>query len=350
MKKLCVLFYVLLLSLGNLFAQELSEPERNFERLWQIFDKNYGIFLPKRVDWDLLYKVYRPKVNPKTTDDELFDIMARMLGHLNDNHVRLRSSTRSFGAGILNDIKREGFSLKLVKEKYLKNKFIKKLNGRFHYGWLTDSIGYFHFSGFRDLAKSTEVIDEIVQEFKDCKGIVVDVRFNGGGSDLVGKAIADRFADKKRLYMTTQIRRGPNHDDFRPPKYFYVEPDGPIQFTGPVILLIHRWSVSAADNFALAMRTLPHVTLVGETTSGCQADQYGGKLPNGWRFSCANTLFVDQNGFSWEGIGIPPDIRQISRQEDINKGFDKPLELAIDLMNSGALKKRKDLPKFPIIK
>lgn len=350
MKKLCILSYVLFFCLGNSLTQELSEPERNFVRLWQIFDKNYGIFLPKRVDWEMLYKVYRPKVTPSTTDDELFDIMASMLGHLNDNHVRLRSSTRSYGAGILNDIKREGFSLNLVKEKYLKSKFTQKLNGRFHYGWLTDSIGYFHFSGFGDLVKSTEVIDEIIREFKDCKGIVVDVRFNGGGSDRVGKAIADRFADKKRLYMTTQIRKGPNHDDFRPPKYFYAEPNGPIQFTKPVILLIHRWSVSAADNFALAMRTLPHVTLVGETTSGCQADMYWGKLPNGWRFSCANTLFVDQNGFSWEGIGIPPDIRQISRQEDIDKGIDKPLELAIELINSGALKERKELPKFPIIK
>lgn len=351
MKKLgCLIFVLIILSVSYSNTQELSEPEINFERLWQIFDKNYGIFLPKRVDWDLLYKVYRPKVTPGTTEDELFDIMANMLGHLNDNHVSLRSSNRSFGAGILNDIKKEGFSLSLVKEKYLKNNFTQKLGSRFHYGYLTNSIGYFHFSGFGNLKESSNIVDEIIKEFKDCEGIVVDVRYNGGGSDVVGKAIASRFADKKRLYMTTQIRRGPNHDDFLPPKYFYAEPEGPIQFTKPVILLIHRWSVSAADNFALAMRTLPHVTLVGETTSGCQADMYRGSLPNGWQFSCANTLFVDQNGFSWEGIGIPPDLRQKNRQEDIDKGLDKPLELAIELIESGTLKKREVQPKFPIIK
>ena len=100
----------------------------------------------------------------------------------------------------------------------------------------------------------------------------------------------------------------------------------------------------------MAMRTLPHVTLVGETTSGCQADMHGARLPNGWNFSVAYTLFVDQNGFSWEGIGIPPDLRQINRQEDIDKGRDKPLELAIELINSGALKNRADLPEFPIMK
>jgi len=345
-----LLVFLVIISFCCSWAQELSEPERNFEFLWKTMDKEYGIFLPKRVDWDLLYKVYRPKVTPETTDEELFDIMAQMLGHLNDNHVRLRSPFKSYGAGILQEIKREGFSRSLIQEKFLKNKFETRLKGRFIYGFVDESIGYFHFGGFMGIKESSEVVDEIVETFKDCKGLIIDVRSNGGGNDQVGKAIADRFADKKRLYMTTQIRRGPNHDDFRAPKYFYAEPGGPRQFTKPIILLIHRHSVSAADNFAMAMRTLPHATLVGEATSGCQADQHGAKLPNGWRFSVSYTLFVDQNGFSWEGIGIPADLRQINRQEDIDNGRDKPLELAIELINSGAMKKRAELPKFPIIK
>jgi len=37
------------------------------------------------------------------------------------------------------------------------------------------------------------------------------------------------------------------------PEYgWYVELEGPIQFAGPVIVLTHRFSVSAAENFALA--------------------------------------------------------------------------------------------------
>jgi len=335
---------------GFLPAQELSEPEENFEFLWKAFDKNYGIFIPKRVDWKLLYKIYRPQVTANTTDTELFDIMAAMLGHLNDNHVRLRSSDRSYCSGVLEQTKNEGFSKDLIKEKYLKNKVTKKLNGRFFYGWLKDSIGYFHFSGFRGVEESAAVIDEIVAAFKECQGIVIDIRNNFGGDDRVGKAIADRFADKKRLYMTTQIRKGPTYDDFTPPKYFYAEPDGPLRFTKPIVVLIHRYSVSAADNFALAMRVLPHATLVGEATSGCQADMYNAKLPNGWRFSIANTLFVDQNGFSWEGIGVPPDLRQVNTAEDIQQGKDKVLELAINMIASGAIRPRPDKPDFPIKK
>ena len=340
------IIFLFLTTFGCNLAQNSNDPIENFEHLWQTFDRDYGIFLPKGVDWKLLYKVYRPKVTPETTDDELFDIMSQMLGHLNDNHVRLRSSTRSYGAGILNEIKREGFSRDLVKTKYLNNKYQERLNGRFTYGFIADSIGYFHFSGFRDVQSSSDVVDEIVETFKDCKGLIIDIRFNGGGDDRVGKAIADRFTDKKRLYMMTQIRNGPNYDDFTPPKYFYAEPGGPRQFTKPIILLTHRHSVSAADNFALAMRVMPHVTSVGEATSGCLADMRGDRLPNGWRFSVSYTLFVDQDGFCWEGI--PVNIRQVNTKEDIEQGRDRPLELALQLLETGAVKKKEEKRSYPI--
>src|SRR5689334_22727467 len=98
-----------------IFAQELSEPEKNFEHLWRTFDRNYAIFGPKKVDWGALYRIYRPRVTSATTDDELFDIMAALLGHLNDNHVRLNSSTRKFQSGILGEMKMEDFSLDLIR-------------------------------------------------------------------------------------------------------------------------------------------------------------------------------------------------------------------------------------------
>ena len=228
-------------------------------------------------------------------------------------------------------------SRRLVKEKYLGNDYEQRVDDVFVYGWLTDSIGYFHFRSFREIEASTAAIDEIIAEFEGADAIVVDVRSNGGGNDRVGKLIADRFADRRRLYMVTSIRNGPDHDDFSPPRYWNVEPDGPIKFTEPVILLTHRHSISAAENFALAMRVLPNVTVLGETTSGVFADVYGDTLPNGWRFSVSYKLFVDYTGFCWEGLGVPPDIRQINSAEDIQQGRDRVLELAIDLLNTGAL-------------
>lgn len=357
---LIVILAIMLLAFSNTHAQESSEPEKNFEYLWKEFDERYGIFLPKRLDWDLLYKVYRHKVTPNTTDDELFEIMSSMLGHLDDFHVTLDSEnpTRSFRSGGSQEdwIERFGsfenlmsfFMARPINKKYIKGELHERHNNIFAYTRLKDDIGYFHFNQFNDIEESSKSIDEIVNYFKDAKALIIDVRRNGGGDDKVGKAIAGRFADKKRLYMITQMRNGPQHDDFDKPQYWYVEPDGPIQFTKPIILLINEFSVSAAENFALAIRVLPHATLVGDFTAGCFADAEALILPNRWHFSVSTTLFVDHNGFCWEGIGVPPDLRIINTEEDVENGRDRVLEFAIDLINSGAIKSYEKERKYPI--
>ena len=347
--KLIAILLLCAVCLGSkLSAQALSEPEKNFEQLWKILDMNYAIFGPRHIDWQALYRVYRPRVTPKTTDDELFTIMSDMLGHLNDNHVTLTSQTpeRFFCAGFLGKyLSGLGFgafmemmSLRPVPGKYFKKALKETGNGVFAYGWASENIGYFHFNGFDNIPKSTEAIDTIIKEFKDADGIIVDVRKNRGGDDRVGKLIADRFADRKRLYMTTQIRSGLKHDDFTPKKYWYVEPDGPIQFTKPIILLTNRLSISAAENFTLAMRVLPHVTVVGDFTSGCFADRFQETLPNGWNIGVSYKLFLDYSGFCWEGIGVPPDIRQLNSDSDIKQQRDRVFEVAVALLRKGSLK------------
>lgn len=317
-------------------AQALSEPERNFEELWKTFDARYSHFGIKNIDWHALYRVYRPRVTAQTSDDELFDIMAALLGHLNDNHVLLRSPSRHFSAGILQDLKQEDFSLDLVTETYLRGKAVPLSDGVFHYGWLSDTVAYFHFRGFRDVRASGKAIDTIVKEFRHAKALIVDVRGNGGGDDRVGKVIADRFADRKRLYMTVELRNGPKHSDFAAPVEWFVKPGGPAQFTKPVILLTHRFSVSAAENFALAMRTLPHAIQVGDVTSGAFADTTGHTLPNGWRFSASFNLFRDRDGVCWEGLGIAPNYRVVNSKADMDAKRDKVLEFALSLIAAGA--------------
>ena len=54
---------------GTAAAQSLSESERNFEALWKTFDEKYSHFGVKNIDWQAVYRLYRPKVTPKTTDE-----------------------------------------------------------------------------------------------------------------------------------------------------------------------------------------------------------------------------------------------------------------------------------------
>ncbi len=110
---------------------------------------------------------------------------------------------------------------------------------------------------------------------------------------------------------------------------------GPVQFKGPVILLQNVYSESGSDDFALAMRVLPNVTSVGESTGGCFSSYYPEKLINGWTLSMPWSYAVDQNDFCWEGIGVPPDLRKANSREDIAAGNDKVLEFGVDILKAG---------------
>lgn len=337
-------------------AQELAEAEKCFEQLWKTLDEKYALFDARGIDWRALYDVYRPRVTADTTDEELFEVMSEMLGHLDDNHVMLISEDppRFFGAGLLYRLWRdraEGADLMKAFQEFMTSRPVpasyfaqtprQLADGTFSYGWLAGGVGYFHFSQFSDAENSRRAIDEIVREFKEAKAIVIDVRRNQGGDDRIGKLIADRFADAKRLYMTTRDRSGPGHRDFAEPKSWYVEPDGPIQFTRRVFLLTDRTSISAAENFALAMKVLPHVVQVGDLTSGCFADSERAQLANGWTFSYSFNLFRDHTGFCWEGIGVPPEISVANTEDDERQGRDRVLEVALALADAKSLEPHK---------
>ena len=180
-----------------------KDPVLNFEHVWKTLDRNYGQFLIKHVDWDALYRVYRPMVTAATTDQELWDILLTMMGHLNDAHLCLADGKRRIGGG-RNDglFTNDGFSLDLVKSNYLQGKFTEALGGSFISGWLGEGVGYLYIGDLKDgLEPITKTIDAVMAEFAKAKVMVVDVRNNPGGTGRAVEIVAGRFADRRRHFM-----------------------------------------------------------------------------------------------------------------------------------------------------
>jgi carboxyl-terminal processing protease len=340
-KRIAALGLVLLLSTSLAGAQEPDnprDPELNFEHLWKALDLYYAQFDVKKVDWDALYNVYRPQVTPDVTDDQLLDIMLAMLHHLNDAHVCIDNGSGRICAGLVDELARDDFSLDLVTSTYLKGATSTALGGSFTYGWLTPGIGYLHIADFKDGDEETATaIDEVLEVFATADAMILDVRSNPGGRGRVAELVAGRFADRKRHYMRSQVRYGEGHHDFGPVCYWNVEPLGPVQFTQPTVLLTHRFTESAADEFTLAMRVLPHVTVVGDLTAGAFSSQFPERLPNGWILWLAYCVIRDLNGVCWDGIGVPPDLRIKNTKADIDAGRDRVLDFAIRLLQDGSL-------------
>ena len=88
------------------------------------------------------------------------------------------------------------------------------------------------------------------------KGIIIDVRGNGGGEMYNAQAVANRFADQLRVCFYYRAKIGPGKNDFSSWKSISLEPKGPYQFHKPVVVLTSRASSSAAEFFTAAMQVL----------------------------------------------------------------------------------------------
>jgi peptidase S41-like protein/tricorn protease-like protein len=335
-----VLVILVATSCQYLLVGEIVEntPENNFESLWNEFDMMYGLFVAKGIDWDALYSIYRPMVRADTTDEELFGVLTTMLDELNDNHISMYSNNinyTSYSSGIYDDLGPNSLlNLDLIRNGYLSNlQDCTGPGGRFFYGRLDDNLGYIYLEDFeKGMEYLEETMDAILDFMADLDGIVFDVRNNYGGADNEGRYIASRFATETRLYMTSKHRNGPNHDDFTPETLWYVEPAGDSQYVNPVVLLTDRWSISAAETFAFAMRQNDNVTHVGDITSGAFSDSVARELPNGWYYGLSIGDYRDASGTSYEGIGIAPDILVKNTEEEVAGGQDRALERCMEFL------------------
>jgi len=318
----------------NLSESDSINPVDVFEQVWQVFNTNYPYFEHKGVDWSALYKVYRAKITPKTTDEELFNILSRLLGHLNDGNVTLSNRKTEFNSGTSNGLKMEDFDWKLVRDKYLKGSFKSTPDSLIFYGWIDNEVAYLRLRKYPASEVIDKYFDPIIQEFMKAKGVIIEVRGNSGGTASGVDAIASRFADKQRLFVKNHNRTGAEKD-FNNITYQYLLPKGPAQFTKTVVLLQNRFSAYVSDNFALAIRNLPHAVSIGEFTDGSSSNFYSERLINDWLIRLPWNYVTDQNGDCWEGIGVPPNLRIINTKEDIKEDNDKVLELAIDVIKTG---------------
>ncbi len=319
----------------------LSAPETVFEQFWRLFDEEYALFDVKGVDWDALYAVYRPQVTPATTDAELWTVLSGMAGLLNDLHVKIedpetgdsfRSGGRSIGVGPFDDGR---FSARLVDTAYVLAGLTDVADETIHFGWLPDSLGYLRISRFGDPAAAAAGMDTALAQLHTARGLVLDLRQNGGGLDLTGRTIGDRLTGDEVSYMTVVLRKfGSPSLDFGVPVTWRLRPAGPRQYTGPIAALTDSRSISATENFALALRALPHATLVGETTAGAMADAAPRPLANGWQVSVPINVMRDTSGVSYEGVGIAPDLYLANDAEDVAAGKDRILEFAQDLLRT----------------
>ena len=326
--------------------------EKNFEELWKTFFDRYPFFKLRNVDWNRQYDIFRPKVASDTSEDELFDIFCDMLAPLNDGHVELIVKTsgderKRYFNPELKPIFWQEFTKQEIKIlfKTTKNTLVSNGFEKPHKStaWIlryckSSNYGYLRILELEGVKKRklTAALDQMLSEFKGLNGVIIDIRNNPGGDDSTVIQIVNRFCDRKRVAFHRKTKRGPGEDDYSPLKTWHIEPQGDIQFTGPIVLLTCDSVFSGGEVFALALKELPYVTIIGDHTNGIFSYQLEKKLPNGWRYCLSYQVYFSADMVCYEGTGVPADIELLNKKSDIQRGVDPLIVRALEVLKSNA--------------
>ncbi|MBP7507155.1 MAG: S41 family peptidase [Prolixibacteraceae bacterium] len=332
-KVFIILFTAFAFSSCEMFIMEgdksSSKATDNFEYLWNECNLKYSYFDLKKIDWDSIKDVYSPKIYDEMSDDSLFDVLGQMLNELKDGHVNLKSSfNRSFYGFRYKG--QDNFEWRIIEDNYLHNYY--KRSGPFTHDFIADGqVGYIRFGEFTGEIDSLN-FDYVLERYKDTKGLILDLRENGGGyvSDVF--KILNRFVDTTTSVYYTRIKSGPGHNDFTEPEVYNLKPYKGLKYNKKVAVLTDRGTFSAASFTSLATKAIPNMILIGDTTGGGLGLPNGGQLPNGWiyRFSITQALTLDLDE-SYEN-GVPPDIYAKLDWTDLTK--DEIIERAlVELLN-----------------
>lgn len=307
-----------------------STPRENFEYLWKTLDEKYSFFDYKKIDWDAIHLKYAAKITDHTNDIDLFNILFEMLNELRDAHVNLSSPFNVSRYEAVFYSSPENYDGRVVSSYYLKSDYY--ITGPFKHQLVGKggAVGYIRLADFEQSISGGDV-DFILARFQYLKGIIIDVRNNGGGLISNVFTIVSRFVNSKTLVYKSLVKTGPGHNDFSAPNDVYIEHQGPLKYSKPICILTNRGCYSATSFFVLAMKALPNVITVGDTTGGGLGAPTGGELPNGWayRFSCSQTL--SPSGVNFED-GIPPDRVKYLDENSLLYGHDSIIDEAIKII------------------
>ena len=182
-------------------------------------------------------------------------------------------------------------------------------------------IAYVHIRAMDQ--PSLERFQNEIDRFWQKKGIIVDIRNNGGGN--IDQELLDIL--ERQPYQFWNNRNGSRTWGRRPRQ----------AIVGPKVMMINYRSVSDAEVTPAGFRQLGLGKLVGNPTSAQVIATGSYSLINGGTIRTPGSLVVtwdptkpNNYGLDLENLGIPPDVWVKNSPADEAKGIDKELKVAIE--------------------
>lgn len=167
------------------------------------------------------------------------------------------------------------------------------------YEMLEDSIGYIYVMQFDEI--TSQQFSTALNELKDrgMKGLIVDIRDNGGGLLSTVCEMLDLFLEENELIVYTLDKYDAKEEIFA-----YEGSIGEL----PMAVLINGYSASASEIFSGALQDYELATIVGTQSFGKGIVQSIIPLNDGSAVKLTVSTYYTPDGRNIHGTGITPDV------------------------------------------
>jgi len=186
---------------------------------------------------------------------------------------------------------------------------------------LEGNVGYMTFNMFFDPVNLMKGVNEAVREFKDCRGVIIDLRGNPGGIGGLSMGLASHFVKEKGQQLGRMITRAGEM------KFALFPRSRP--FEGPLAILVDELTASTSEIFAGGMKDIGRARIFGHTSMGAALPSIIERLPSGDGFQYAMANYISDGGEPLEGNGVIPDEEIRPTREQLLEGRDPVLEAAV---------------------
>ena len=194
---------------------------------------------------------------------------------------------------------------------------------------LENNIGYINIDSFDENTK--EKFKDVYTELnkKNIKGLIIDLRNNGGGIVDDALEIADYALEKNKVMLVTKDKTQKEEIEKSKSK--------PI-ITQPIVLLVNENTASSSEILVAALKENNRATVVGETTYGKGVIQELITLSDGSGVKITIEEYYTPNKNKINGVGIKPDIEVhlpdgVDSIYNIERKDDKQLQEAIKVLS-----------------
>ncbi len=310
-----------------------------YDEYWKLVDEKFAMWdnPDKHINKDSLHDVTRAMVSEDISSDSLFLVLGQIAVRLMDGHSFIENQDKD--TTLIYAVDRDTVDINIdttiIKDVYLKDDYKKigtnledDIPGEILYTLLEDgAIGYIRIPSWMHELTDDEV-NTMFDYFKDTRGLIVDIRDNGGGDPMMSTKVARHFTDKRIHIGYEHFKIGPGPDDFSRNE-LYLDPIEGTTYPAnkPVMVLTSIWCFSATTTFIYSVLPLDNITFIGSRTGGGSGSTADGLLANGWHWQLSVSEFIGLNGEHFDN-GTDPDIEVWVNYDDTSQ--DEVIERAIE--------------------